>query len=602
MHLKSLPKSLWAFFWSFIKPRSTTYAIIILLMASASFTGVIQPYMLKMIIDSVVDYTGDRAYIFGVVALPLIAYILFNILHDFSYRIYEWIRMGTIPNMKIEMRSTLFNYTMQHSHRYFQEKLSGSLSNKIMDMVRGFENIDLCVVDIFIPCTLSFLMSSVILWTVHWSFGLFIFFWFILYNAFLIIYGKKCLAYSDEQSEANSHLSGRLVDVFRNMATVRMFARIPFENSYFNKFQEYEKEKFKNVLRHTWYTHLFQGIASTIMMCAMILTAIYGWQQGWVSIGDFTLITQTSYSLMIFCWWMGSQYPYFFKELGVCKQALELINTPHEITDSPGAKAIHVTKGNVRFTDVSFHYVPGRYIFKSHNLDIQPGEKIGLVGYSGSGKTTFVNLIQRYYDIPEGKILIDNQDISKVSQQSLREQIAVIPQDPILFNRTLMENIRYGRLNATDEEVMEAAKLAHCHEFITELKEGYHSLVGEGGVKLSGGQRQRIAIARALLKNAPILILDEATSALDSVTERMIQKSLYNLMKDKTTIVIAHRLSTLLHMDRILVFKAGQIIESGTHSKLLEINGYYAHLWNLQNHGFLPDEEEQAEVEENIPM
>jgi len=227
--------------------------------------------------------------------------------------------------------------------------------------------------------------------------------------------------------------------------------------------------------------------------------------------------------------------------------------------------------------------------FEDKTLTIKAGEKVGLVGFSGSGKTTFVNLILRHYDPDSGKILIDGQDICKVTQKSLRQQIALIPQDPSLFHRTIMDNLRYGRLEATDDEVYEASKKAHCHEFIMQLPEGYHTIVGERGSKISGGQRQRIAIARAILKNAPILILDEATSALDSITEKYIQEALHVLTKARTTLVVAHRLSTLSEMDRILVFKDGKIIEEGTHESLVDQGGHYAHLWKMQAGGFLQD-------------
>ena len=236
-----------------------------------------------------------------------------------------------------------------------------------------------------------------------------------------------------------------------------------------------------------------------------------------------------------------------------------------------------------------FHYIPGRNIFSGKSITIHAGERIGLVGFSGSGKSTFVNLIMRLYDVESGRILIDGQDISHVTQDSLRAAIAMIPQDSMLFHRTLMENIRYGNPAASDEEVIAVSKQAHCHEFILQTESGYNALVGERGVKLSGGQRQRIAIARAILKNAPILILDEATSSLDSSTEKYIQQGLSALMQQRTTIVIAHRLSTLAHLDRILVFKEGEIIEDGSHSALLAAKGHYAMLWHMQAGGFLPD-------------
>jgi ATP-binding cassette subfamily B protein len=288
-------------------------------------------------------------------------------------------------------------------------------------------------------------------------------------------------------------------------------------------------------------------------------------------------------------WFISYQMTVFVRESGTINEALTLINAMHDVVDAPDAQQLQINKGEIRFDQVTFKYQKRNLVFEDISVTLEPGKKVGLVGFSGAGKSTFVNLILRYYDITSGHILIDDQDIAKVTQNSLREHIAMIPQEPSLFHRTLMENIRYGRLDASDEEVIAASKLAHCHEFIEKLPEAYHSLVGERGVKLSGGQRQRIAIARAMLKNAPILILDEATSSLDSVTEKVIQESLTELMKGRTTIVIAHRLSTLADMDRILVFQHGKIIEDGTREELLRAQGYFAKLWDMQMDGFLPE-------------
>ena len=268
---------------------------------------------------------------------------------------------------------------------------------------------------------------------------------------------------------------------------------------------------------------------------------------------------------------------------------MTILNAAHDIVDEEHARPLKITEGRIEFKDVSFHYKEGAKLFQNKSIEIHPGEKVGLVGFSGSGKSTFVNLILRLFEVEEGEITIDNQNINRVTQGSLRENIALIPQDISLFHRSLMDNIRYGRTTATDAEVIEASQQAHCDEFICKLRDSYQSLVGERGVKLSGGQRQRIAIARAILKNARILILDEATSALDSVTEKYIQDALHYLMQGKTTIVIAHRLSTLSEMDRILVFDNGVIIEDGTHDQLIKLNGHYAKLWHMQAGGFLPE-------------
>ena len=286
---------------------------------------------------------------------------------------------------------------------------------------------------------------------------------------------------------------------------------------------------------------------------------------------------------------IGRDFAEFTEHFGKITQGLRVINQKHYILDIINAKELQIKSGKIQFENVDFYYKGISPVFTNKSITIYPGEKIGVVGYSGSGKSTFVNLILRLFDIASGQILIDGQDISKVTQESLIKSIAIIPQDPFLFHRSLMENIRYGLISASDDEVITASKKAYAHEFIILTPNGYDSLVGERGIKLSGGQRQRISIARAILKNAPILILDEATSAMDSVTEDYIQANLITLMENKTVIVVAHRLSTLLNMDRILVFDKGRIVEDGTHKQLLAINGMYATLWNSQIGGFLVD-------------
>ena len=303
----------------------------------------------------------------------------------------------------------------------------------------------------------------------------------------------------------------------------------------------------------------------------MISTLIYAKSKSLITIGDFSIIFSLSYTVVHSLWLISSYCVVFFENLGLCKQALSIISVPHELTDLPSAPPIKITNGEITFDTVNFSYESESHVFTNKSIVIPGGQKVGLVGFSGSGKSTFVSLILRLYDPNSGKILIDGQDIASINQDSLREQIAMVPQDPSLLHRTLFENIQYGNLEASKEQVIDASKKAHCHDFIELLASQYDTLVGERGVKLSGGQRQRIAIARAILKNAPIL------------------------MKDRTTIVIAHRLSTLYAMDRILVFKDGQIIEEGTHEKLLKLNGHYTQLWHMQAGGFLPYRQNDAQ-------
>ena len=300
------------------------------------------------------------------------------------------------------------------------------------------------------------------------------------------------------------------------------------------------------------------------------------------------MVTMSIFQVM---WHLANRIVEVYKNIGKCTQAMSLMQDKHEITDKNNAANLVVNKGSIEFKNVSFGYKNSKAIFSNLNIKINSTSKIGLVGYSGSGKSTFINLLLRLYDIGTGEILIDNHNIKHVSQSSLRQNISMIPQDISLFHRSLIENIKYGNTEATREEVIDASKQAHCHEFIMNLENGYDTLVGERGIKLSGGQRQRIAIARAFLENAPILVLDEATSSLDSITEKYIQESLHLAIQNRTTIVIAHRLSTLLEMDRILVFKDGNIVEEGDHNTLIKTNGHYEMMWKMQSNGFLPDVE-----------
>lgn len=308
-----------------------------------------------------------------------------------------------------------------------------------------------------------------------------------------------------------------------------------------------------------------------------------------ITIGDFALVITLCLAVADDIWDFSQDLGDLFEEIGAFSQSLDLLG-PHSIVDMPGSRELLVTKGKIEFLDVTFNYKHNANIFEKKSIIIKPKQKVGLVGFSGSGKTTFINLITRMYDIHSGKIKIDDQDISSISQKSLRENICMIPQEPVLFNRSIIENIRYGKQNATEEEVYEAARKAYIHEDIIKMSEQYNTICGEKGSALSGGQRQRIAIARAILKDCPIVILDEATSALDTVTEKFIQESLEFLMKNKTVLVIAHRLSTLKNMDRILVFNQGTIVEDGTHAELHKNGKIYKTLWKSQVDSFIKDE------------
>ncbi|MCD6047226.1 MAG: hypothetical protein K0S08_873 [Gammaproteobacteria bacterium] len=439
------------------------------------------------------------------------------------------------------------------------------------------------------PATTGVVMVLIMMWATKPIFAVVVLIWLVLHMSFTAIFMRYGNHLWEVQSEAGSVLSGKIVDVLTNMLNVRLFARGNYEMEYL---KTYQADEIKKSQKAQWAIELVRiglGISGLFLIFSMMFLLIYGYAHHWVTLGDFTQVSMQSFWILGWIWFLSYQVSMFAREMGVVKNALTLIIQPHSIIDHPQAKPLQINHGKIRFDHVTFAYQKDQSIFNDLQVEILPGKKIGLVGFSGSGKSTFVNLILRFYEPQQGSIFIDEQNIADVAQDSLRAQIAMIPQDPMLFHRSLMENIRYGRLEASDEEVIEASKLAHCHEFIEQLDEKYAALVGERGVKLSGGQRQRIAIARAILKKAPILILDEATSALDSVTEKLIQQSLQHLMKNCTTLVIAHRLSTLSNMDELLVFDQGKIIECGTQAKLLAANGHFAHLWKMQADGFLPE-------------
>jgi ATP-binding cassette subfamily B protein len=334
----------------------------------------------------------------------------------------------------------------------------------------------------------------------------------------------------------------------------------------------------------------FQFAAAAALKAGILYYALSLWSRGEISVGDFVMAVSLGLMIINEARNLSRRFLEFFEYIGNVANGVQSIVQPHELVDAPGAVAAPLAAGRIEFRQVVFGYDPARPVFDGLDVTIEAGQRVGLVGFSGSGKSTFVNLVLRLYDVQSGAIVVDGIDVRDMTQDALHGQLSLIPQDPSLFHRSLMENIRYGRLDASDAEVMAAAAKAHAHDFIMQAPDAYRAMVGERGVKLSGGQRQRIAIARVILKDAPVLILDEATSSLDSVTEDAIQTTLEDVMRGKTVIVVAHRLSTIAHLDRILVFDRGRIVEDGDHAGLLARRGVYWQLWSRQAGGFLPDD------------
>jgi ATP-binding cassette subfamily B protein len=588
-YMNRLPKTLSAFLWHFVKQQPIAFAFVMFTAMIWSVNEIIFPYFIKLIVNTIHDFKGDRHAIYAALALPLIALVISWLVNEIAMRSQGIVLITTFPRFRANIRATVFNYVKQHSHEYFSSNFAGSIAKKLAELPNSSQSVLEIICFNFTSITMAFLIALGLMYFTKPLFAAILLVWFCLHMGLTFYFLKLGNQRWATHSAAVSNLSGKIVDSLTNILNVRLFARSSYEAHYLKQFQQDEINKAHKAMWTTELMRFGQGICGVTLIFIIIFTLVHGWIQGWVTLGDFTLIGMLAFWILGMVWYMSYQMTVFVREVGTINEALSLISAGHDITDQPNAQPLQVTQGEIEFNDVTFAYQKNPVVFEQFNVTLKAGQKIGLVGFSGSGKSTFVNLILRFYDLNSGRILIDKQNIAEITQDSLRAQIGMIPQDPTLFHRTLMENIRYGRLEATDEEVYAAAKLAHCQEFIEKLPEGYQALVGERGIKLSGGQRQRIAIARAILKNAPLLILDEATSSLDSVTEKYIQESLQQLMQGRTAIVIAHRLSTLADMDRILVFHKGNIIEDGTKETLLKANGHFAQLWNMQTDGFLPE-------------
>jgi ATP-binding cassette subfamily B protein len=511
-------------------------------------------------------------------------------------RIQEWGVMYFETHTMRDLSASAFGYLIDHSHNFFISNFSGSLTHKVTKFSRSFERLADVIVLQFIPTTIFVVGATIVLGTRHLALGIALFAWTVLFVWFQIKLAQWRQPYRVAVAEADTKVTGTLADAIGNQSNITLFAG-----------QTLERELFGKVL-HTWRVAvaklwvtdgwIWAGIGLFMIGIEMLLfyLAIQFWQQGLLTVGDFVLIQAyllTTFDRLVA---INRDLRGFYSSLADGGEMVAILQAPHEIRDRKSAKPIVVGEGEVWFDNVNFYFNKLRPVLKDFNFTIVGGERVALVGPSGAGKSTVTKLLLRLYDLPEGEIKIDKQDIAKVTQESLRNAISFVPQEPVLFHRTLMDNIRYGRRDATDEEVIEAAKKAHCHEFISELQHGYDTYVGERGVKLSGGERQRVAIARAILKDAPILVLDEATSSLDSESEALIQDALETLMKGKTVVVIAHRLSTIMKMDRIVVMAEGRVVAQGTHLELIRERGLYQKLWSIQAGGFIGGDEDDEEA------
>ncbi len=492
-------------------------------------------------------------------------------------------------------------HVVRQSWAFFQNDFAGRIANRVMQTGPAMRETLVALLTavwyiLVYGTSAVLLLASADKWL-----ALPVLIWFAAYVAMLRFFVPRMRDRSKDMSEARSMLTGRIVDSYTNILTVKLFARARDEDAYVREAVNEHTGVFHRSLKLNTLFSLTLALINASMVTGTGALALYLWSRGVIDVGSVAMALPMSWQLLSMSGWVAWQVTNIFENIGVVQEGMMTIAQPIRLTDRPDAKKLVVTRGEIIFDKVRFNY--GRVgdpanlqgkggVLDGIDLHIRPGEKIGVVGRSGAGKSTLVNVLLRFFDLQDGRILIDGQDIATVTQESLRAQISMVTQDTSLLHRSIRDNIRYGRPEATDEEVVAAAKLAHAHEFIQELSDwkdrrGYDAHVGERGVKLSGGQRQRIAIARVILKNAPVLVLDEATSALDSEVEAAIQSSLGTLMEGKTVIAIAHRLSTIARMDRLVVLDHGRIIEQGTHAELLRKGGHYAALWARQSGGFI---------------
>ena len=546
------------------------------------------PFVLKLLIDALSRASDSMALTEALFRYGTL-YVVLVTLMFMAWRVSGFCGIRWLALSKAYSFRLLYEYITLHSYTYFSNRFAGAIANKISHASDGADDLMEDLVWHYYPSILSLLGTGVLLFMTDSRLAL-VFVVLVLVLVLLnIVLVKRRRPLIVSYAEASSLLRGVGVDLVTNMSSVRQFDRRLFEQKRLDQYIDDRTQKDIARDRSQEFGLLINNTLVVIAIIVMMLILARGVMAGVLTAGDVVLVVSliwsTSYQLIF----IGNMLNGFIRVYSEIEEGLTETLIKHEIVDEPSAKTLTVSKGHILWQDVVFRYDTNA-VLNHFNLDILPGQRLGLVGSSGAGKSTFVSLLLRQYEVSSGAILIDNQNISHVTQDSLRTMIAVVPQEPALFHRSIRENIAYGKPDATQAEIEAVAKKAQAHDFITALPEGYETLVGERGVKLSGGQRQRIAIARVMLKNAPILILDEATSALDSESEVAIQKALHELMAGKTVIAIAHRLSTLREMDRIIVLDRGMIREDGTHDELSRRGDLYAKLWEHQAGGFLPEE------------
>ncbi|MAM33488.1 MAG: ABC transporter family protein [Micavibrio sp.] len=584
---KTLPQGLFSYIKMVMSRDPAMWAYLVVTDILHAVRYPIAFVIMGMVIDSLSaasDIGTIPSGIWGLVAVLFAVLLIGELCHLIPhYTSFDWIK-----RVRPQLRSDMMLYAMDHPFTYFQDHFAGSLARRISEGVEKIPDLNSQIRWEILLNLVGMVVSGLVLLGVSWIYSLIIMIFLISIALPILFYLRKMKDKTEVFSSARSAVSGQIVDTLSNISVVKSFANEGYEMRAHEEVSEREMKAWHKMLRVYLMLDNWRRIALVLFGVAMMAACLLGWQYGLITIGEIATIMGLAFSFTSYAWAISFGIIHTSQSFGYLSDTLKTIAVPIDLKDHTTSEKLNVTSGEINISNLTFKYTD-KDVLENLSLHIKSGERIGLVGISGAGKSTLINLIQRMFLVPDGSIFIDGQDINAVTQKSLRRSIALIPQDTSMFHRTIRENIRYGNLRATDEEVVRAAELANAHEFIISLPQGYDTKVGERGVKLSGGQRQRIAIARALLKDAPILILDEATSALDTHSERLIQKSLENLMKGKTVIAIAHRLSTIANLDRIVVMAHGRIAEEGTHQELLERKGLYAELWAMQTDGFLPE-------------
>jgi ATP-binding cassette subfamily B protein len=575
-----------AFVTHYLRRRLWHFAGLIVLVLGAASCAVAVQYGMKLLVDTMALGQGGHRAVWG----PLALFIGLIAMENILWRLGGWLGCRTIVGSGVDIRLDLFRHLSGHPMRYFADHFSGALAGRVTATAGAFGALSSTMVwNILPPCT-DFIGALIIFSTVDWRMAAALTLFVALVAGGLGLFGVRGRPLHQAYAERANEVGGELVDAVGNMWAIKAFsARRPELARLADKFQDEARAQTRSWL-YLEKTRALHDLALWIVAGSMLAWAVHLWTQGRITPGEVVVVSALTFRILHGSRDLALALIGTTQHFAFIAETLRVIGQPHGVADRPQAGAFRTLGGSVAFQNVGYAYPDGKPVFTNLSLQIPAGQKVGIVGPSGAGKSTLVSLVQRLDDARHGRILIDGQDVALVTQDSLRAAIAVVPQEISLFHRSIMENIRYGRPDASDEAVFAAAQAARCHDFIQALAQGYDTLVGERGVKLSGGQRQRVGLARAFLKNAPLIILDEATSALDTEAEIEVQHALDALMRGRTVLAVAHRLSTLANFDRIVVLVDGRIVEDGHPAELRRRGGVFDTLWRMQAEGLSLDE------------